>query len=187
MKLEQIKIAITLDNGDLSVMSFLTVGRGNVLPPLAAWIDEKEHPGWWRREPTDAAILDELVRTFPDTDIDGKARPQPVRFRRIQESDIPADRTYRAAWKDGGAGAIEHDMPKARAIQVGRVRFARNVKLEQLDRDWMRATGQARTADAKAIEASRQELRDLPATMAPWVDSAATTEALKAVWSPLLD
>lgn len=181
--LQQQKIAITMDNGELVVMSFITVGRGNVLPALATWIDEKNAPGWWRREPTDAAILDELCRAFPEKDGDGNARPQPARYRRISDSELPSDRSYRAAWADDGK-AVVHDMPKARALHLGKVRAARAAKLESLDRDWMKATGQGKKLEADRIEAERQTLRDLPTELK--LDEARTVGELKARWSPLL-
>lgn len=58
------------------------------------------------------------------------------------------------------------------------------MKLDLLDREWMRSVGQGKKADADEIEARRQTLRDLPATLD--TDSAATIDELKAKWSPLL-
>jgi len=180
MNPEQIKLAITLDDGSLKIMSFLTKGRGASLPEFAEWT---EVDGWWKRDPSDLAILDELARTFPPQDLDGTPRPQPIGFRRISDSELPADRTYREAWKDSGE-TIVHDMPRARVIHLSRVRVARAAKLDQLDRDWMRATGRGDKAGVLEAEDRRQLLRDLPASLD--VESAQTVEDLKQRWPALL-
>jgi hypothetical protein len=177
MNLEQRKIAVTLDNGDLAVMSLLTVGRGNNLPALATWINDAA-AGWWRRPDSDAVILDELARTFPERDGDGVPRPQPVRFRRIADDALPVERTYRGAWAEVD-GAIVHDMPRARALHLAMFRRARAERLDELDRNWMRATGQGKKHEADEIENERQRLRDLPATLG--VEAAQTVEDLKAL------
>jgi hypothetical protein len=71
-------------------------------------------------------------------------------------------------------------MTKAMGVHLGAVRAMRAVALDQLDRDWMRATGRSETKEAKRIEAERQALRDLPTTLG--VEDASTTEELKARW-----
>lgn len=91
----------------------------------------------------------------------------------------PDDRTFRGAWTLDGK-AVTVDMPKARKLFLDRVREARVRKLEALDNEWMKATGQGRAADAVYVETERQALRDLPQTLN--VDAASTTEALKALW-----
>lgn len=214
MTLQQVKLAITLDDGSLSVMSFLTVGRGSVLPYGARWgtdpsSDTEEdrakgkEAGSWVRPATDANIFEELSRTFPSIDPETKAaRPQPVIYRRLADDEMPKDRTYRGAWKDVGTepgrAQISHDMAKAREIHLELVRRARIGKLEELDREFARAAGQKFTAedsgDKKAaaafaaemreVEAERQALRDLPTTIG--VERALTVEDLKATWPPLL-
>jgi len=129
----------------------------------------------------------ELIKSFPEVAADtGERLSQPVSYRLISDFALPEDRTYRGAWRDDGAGAqIVHDMGKAREIHLAGVRRARAAKLEGLDRDWMRATGQGKKRDADVIEAKRQALRDLPTTLG--VEDAKTIDELKAKWSPLLD
>lgn len=101
----------------------------------------------------------------------------------VEDTEIPADRTFRQAWTDTGS-AIVCDMPKARTIHLDRIRAARQPELDRLDREWMKAVGQKNQAAADSIEAQRQALRDLPQTLP--VASAQTSEALKSVWSDLL-
>lgn len=167
------KIAIRLSDGSVAVMSFVTRGRGNVLPPGATWEDRGR--GVWRREPTDESVFHEISR-MPHLDT--------VSYRRIADADIPPDRTFRDAWEDDGVG-IRHNMTKARMLHLDRVRVARERVLSKLDAEWMRAQGQGKKDEADVVEAKRQALRDLPATLG--VEDARTPEELAARWSLLLE
>jgi hypothetical protein len=129
----------------------------------------------WTREATDAAIGTEIMRSIFDH--------APVSWRRINKNEIPVDREFRDAWVDGGA-AIVHNMSKARFLFMTRFRQERGLKLEQLDKDWMRWQGQRRSAEADSIEAQRQTLRDLPATVQPAVDQAQSIADLRAIPRP---
>lgn len=76
--------------------------------------------------------------------------------------------------------AIYIDIPKAKDIWKDKIRVARKPALEKLDVDFMRATEQGN--DTTTIAADKQTLRDLPAQ----VDSATTTDEIKAVWNDML-
>jgi len=76
--------------------------------------------------------------------------------------------------------AIYIDIPKAKDIWKDKIRVARKLALEKLDVDYMRAN-EAGT-DTTAIVADKQTLRDLPAV----VDTATTTDEIKAVWNEML-
>jgi hypothetical protein len=164
------KIAIARADGTIAVMDFVTVGRGDVLPFGAQWADRAE--GWWMREATPENIEQEIGRS-------GSYLGQVTGHRKISDADIPADRTFRGAWRDRG-GKLEVDMPVAREIHRDHLRVARSVKLMQLDGEWMKATGQKKDGDADAIEAQRKALRDMPSD--PRIEAATTPEELKAVW-----
>lgn len=111
----------------------------------------------WAREATDANIQAEITKTLPAFDPEKK----PLKgWRRVKESDLP-DREYRNAWRDRG-GKVEEDLPHARQIHLERLRGERQPILDQLDREWHRATGRGKKSDADAIEVKRQALRDLP-------------------------
>ena len=169
MKMETVKIAITDIEGNVAVMELITVGRGDSLPFGGEWIGE----GWWMREASDENVLHEIRRGE-------QSYLKPTQsWRRIKADEIPADRTFRDAWRDAGDRLDVH-MPKARAIHLERVRVARAVKLDELDRDWMKATGQGKKAEADAVEAKRQRLRDLPSSLL--VEAAETPEDLKTLW-----
>jgi hypothetical protein len=141
---ELVKVAIARADGSAAVMMFITVGRGSVLPAGASWISE----GVWMREPNQANLSQEIRRAFPDV----------MMFRVVDDKDIPGDREYRDALK----ADLTYDMSKARNIFLTRLRAKRALTLEQLDRDWMRATGQGKKQEAQQIEGARQALRDLP-------------------------
>jgi hypothetical protein len=183
MQREYVRVAVTMDNGELRILSVLTLGPGSVLPRGATW--ENRDLGWWRRNPTDAELLLEALQMYPaGVDSDGNPLPRPAQMRRVLLETLPGDRTYRDAWTDTASG-VDHDMSKARAVHLNLVRHARAVKLEALDRDFARAFGQGNRQEADSIEAQRQTLRDLPQTLD--VDGAKTIEELKAKWSPDLD
>jgi hypothetical protein len=69
---------------------------------------------------------------------------------------LPA-REFRDAWAQDGA-AVTHDLPKAKEIQLKRIRAAREPKFAQLDKEFMLAleTG----ADTSKIIADKKVLRD---------------------------
>ena len=68
------------------------------------------------------------------------------------------------------------NIDKAKDIWKDKIRFARKPKLEELDIEFVKA--QETSSDTSAIVAKKQELRDYPAQ----VDSATTTDEIKAVW-----
>jgi hypothetical protein len=166
-KLEQISIALSRKDGGVSIMAFLTVGRGSVLPFGAQWLED----GWWVRPPTDANISNE-IRAIPEG-------PDIVSWVVITPDQIPSgDRTYRDAWTLNGK-MIEHDMVKAREVHRGRVRKARAAALKTLDGEWMRAIGQSQQIVADEVERKRKAWRDAPTD--PRIDAAQTVGDLKAL------
>ena len=68
------------------------------------------------------------------------------------------------------------NIEKAKDIWKDKIRSARKSKLEELDIEFMKA--QENNEDTSAIVIKKQELRDYPAQ----VDSATTTDEIKAVW-----
>jgi len=68
------------------------------------------------------------------------------------------------------------NITKAKNIWKDKIRTSRKPKLEALDVEFMQA--QETSADTSAIVAKKKELRDYPAK----VDSATTTDEIKAVW-----
>lgn len=98
----------------------------------------------------------------------------------VEENEKPG-RTFRNAWKVAG-GAVQVDMPKARVIHMDRIREERNKELDRLDKEFNKENGRGRNAQAAAIEAQRETLRNIPATFD--LSVADTPEALDALWPP---
>jgi len=166
-----IKIAITQANDEVAIMSFITVGRGNILPFGAGWVDERA--GEWIRFATPENIENEIARS------DFLAKPIKG-WRIVSLSEIPKDRTYRNALRDV-QGKLNHDMPIARELHREKIRHARAIKFVELDGEWTKAVGQYKGADViDAIEAKRQKLRDMPNDHK--IEEVTTTEELKALW-----
>ena len=72
---------------------------------------------------------------------------------------------------------ITININKAKEIWKDKIRVARKPKLEELDVEFIKA--QETGADTSAIVVKKQELSDYPTQ----VDSATTTEEIKAVWN----
>jgi len=162
-------IAMTMPDGSVQIMNFAVVARGDVLPSGAQWLKE---PGWWLRDPLPATIEEEISKVFPAGD-------RPVRWRRIEPGEIKEqDRVFRGAWRDTGS-SVEPDLVVARVLKADMIRKERKAALEELDGQWMRATGQGKKVEADAIEAERQKWRDAP--IDPRIDVAQSVEELKLI------
>lgn len=167
-----VKVSITRATGEVAIMTFVTVGKGNILPRGAEWVDKSA--ATWMREPSAANINDEIVRSAFLT-VEGPIQG----WRIVQEAEVPTDRTYRNALRDR-AGKLEHDMPAARELHREMIRHARARKFIELDGEWMRAQGQGQVIEAATIEGTRQALRDAPEDSA--IEAVQTTDELKALW-----
>ena len=75
---------------------------------------------------------------------------------------------------------ITIDITKAKEVWKDKIRFNRAKALKKLDLDFMKA--QEAETSTTAIVADKQTLRDLPSQ----VDTATTTDEIKAVWNDLL-
>ena len=84
-----------------------------------------------------------------------------VRLPNLADDDN-VDRRWRSCLRADKSGKIGVDMPPARAQRLEEIRVERNRRLVELDGPWMRATGQGKTTEGDAIEAKRQQLRDIP-------------------------
>lgn len=111
-------------------------------------------PAEWEPESDDAFIARVLAKDVPEAAQAGAVV--------LRGDAIPVKDEYRNAWSLQG-GAVAHDMTKARAIFLGKVRAARAPVLAGLDTEYMRALEAG--GDAKAVAARKQALRDLPQTL----------------------
>ena len=97
----------------------------------------------------------------------------------VDATDLPADATFRDAWRDDGV-SVQVDMEQAREIHMGRIRKSRNTALQALDVDYMRALEQGDATAQQAIATEKQRLRDIPETFDITVHE--TPEALADAW-----
>ena len=105
-----------------------------------------------------------------------------VSHRSMSDDAIPTDRTFRNAWADITPElTIDVDMSKARNIHLESIRIKRNAELAKLDVEAIKAQDMGNAETLAQIRARKQELRDLPATLAPTLASAASVDALKAI------
>jgi hypothetical protein len=104
-----------------------------------------------------------------------------VSWRVVGDDEIPADRTFRNAWRHDGK-AIVHDMAHARDIHRDKMRRARKPLLAALDVEFQR--GLESGAKLDTIVAKKQALRDVTAD--PAIEAARTPEELKVVWPAAL-
>lgn len=107
----------------------------------------------------------------------------------VEEEDLPPrmdpkTKHLRNAWRISGRKVVV-DMPAAREIHMNRIRQSRDRHLDSLDREHTKALGRKRQADADAIEAQRETLRNIPQTFD--LTKAKTPEALADLWPAGLD
>lgn len=167
----QVKIAVTLDDGTVAIMSFVTRSASPTLPYGAVWEDQTL--GLWTRPANDANVFAEMTKAF------ATRLAKPVSYVVVEEQSIPVDRTYRNALRHTGS-EFAYDLEHAKGLHLALLRQARVGALEQLDREWMKAAGQKDQATADAVEAQRQVLRDLPQSVE--IKAATTINELKASW-----
>ena len=97
--------------------------------------------------------------------------PKGISFKVIDQSEVPSDRTFRAAWQVAGE-SIGVDIVKAREVQKDRIRVARAPLMTALD--YKQNAGED-------VSVERQRLKDFTAL----VDSVSDVEELKAVMPAL--
>jgi hypothetical protein len=176
---DQVPVAVTMDDGSTAILSFMVRGSSPTLPYGARWEDGRGTTGIWVREPTDANVFAELSKACPAMDQLGVPKPQPVRYRVVERESIPKDRTYRDALRHTDQG-FHHDLARAKELHLDKIRRARTAAIGELDKDWMKATGRGDQQAAADVEAQRQVLRDLPATLG--IAEARTVDELKGCW-----
>lgn len=177
---DHVHLALRMKDGSVTTVGFLTRGTSPTLPHGARWEDGTGKSGIWVREATDENLFAEIEKMCTAVDQDGKRLLHPVGYTVVDSAAIPQDRTFRAALRFDEATGFSVDLEQAKLIHMARIREARNKKLDALDKDWMRATGQDDKVQAAAIEAERQVLRDIPQTID--LDQAQTADELKALW-----
>ena len=93
-------------------------------------------------------------------------------------TDAPNNREYREAWVLNN-GRVVADMPKARAVHRAKIREVRNKRLDNLDKDTIKAIDDDDTPTRQQIKAQKQRLRDAPADAR--IDAAQSIAELRAL------
>lgn len=101
-----------------------------------------------------------VVSPAPGVSVDNAieyAVPKGADYKVIEDTELPADRTFRDAWTMKGI-----DTSKAKQVWLDtKVRPARDKKLAELDVAWMVAMENGETKLASSIAAKKQQLRDV--------------------------
>lgn len=92
--------------------------------------------------------------------ISAKDVPEGKEFHAIDQSELPAFRDFRNAWKEEG-GKVVHDMAKANEIKRDQLREIRKPILEKLDVDYTRADEVKDENTKNVIALKKQALRDV--------------------------
>jgi hypothetical protein len=100
--------------------------------------------------------------------------PAGVPYEIVNASDIPEDRTFRGAWVMGDC-CVDHDINRCKEIAHDRRRAARAEEFAPHDEVIAK---QIPGADAAAVEAARQEIREKYADIQAAIEDAATVEQL---------
>jgi hypothetical protein len=183
-----VQIAIRVSTGKVYHSTLSLEGRFPAPPRVRGWVYDQA-TSTWSRKPTNANIdaevrdLDATWRTMSNADGSPHAdRCTVLGWQRLSPAEsaiFERDRVYRNALVIDEAGAIVHDMPKARECHRNHLRRLRAHALPQLDAAWTRAMGQGKADELSATEAKRQAWRDAPAD--PRIDAATDLASLKAV------
>jgi hypothetical protein len=166
---DQIHVLITCADGSVAVHTIVT-----------AEYDSNDKVRF-KRDPSIAYINSEIARSSQVWE----AHLLPIAgWSRLEEGDLPEDRTFRLAWKLTPDGIVV-DMPKAREIHKQNLRVQRAPLLAELDTEYMRADEEGNAAEKKRIAKRKQQLRDV--TDDPAISKAKTPDELKAVIPPVLE
>lgn len=99
----------------------------------------------------------------------------------IDDSELPADKTFRNSWVLGSG--IEIDIESAKNEWKDKWRDARKPKLDLLDVEFIKAVESGNLQKQSEISAKKQALRDVTLTPIP----GTTPEEIKSVWPEVLN
>jgi hypothetical protein len=89
-------------------------------------------------------------------------KPNAAEWWILDETEFPYDRYFRNAWHVTPSGGVDVHPEKAKTQRMAEIRKQRNEALDATDKDMARLTEQGKNAEANALKAKRQTLRDLP-------------------------
>lgn len=176
-KPEGVHLALEMSDGSVGYHFAVSLVRRGPFDPGTAY------------DTSDEALAVQLDRAGSYLDESGVKQWRegwPLRsWRRAELSEFPADREFRNAWMFNEMGVVV-DAPRAREVQLARLRRARIDELDALDKKIAIEEDKSGTV-ATELRAKRQKLRDMPDLLAPALSAAATPEELKTITLAALD
>ncbi len=101
----------------------------------------------------------------------------------VMEQTLIPSREFRDAWEKLALGPPTINMPKARAIQAGKIAVAKTKAVVVLQRRTDQATAEGRTADAITAADDKTAIEGLNlTTIAIQISGASNPTALSAIW-----
>jgi hypothetical protein len=137
--------------------------------------------------PAPKESIEKVLGPLTDAEYDAHVRERSIpadalNVSDILDNDMPQDREFRNAWEQSGI-TITHNLTKAKDIQLGRIRKAREPKLLELDKQFMIALEQG--LDTSIIVNEKQTLRDITEPLKAL--APVTIDDIKAAWPAILN
>lgn len=102
--------------------------------------------------------IDSELAKFKSTLVDDEI----IGYRLLTDSDIPESREFRDAWVDiSESSKIDVDVVKAKEAKLDQLRYKRNLALEDLDPQFVKALSMSDEIKLVEIKAEQQRLRDI--------------------------
>ena len=108
--------------------------------------------------------------------------PAGVEYTIVSADDLPADRTFRDAWRQNGS-SVDVDLPAAKTIAHTHRRIKRSEEFEPHDRI---IAAQIPGESASAAEAARSQIRQKYAVLQEQIDLAGSTADLQSVYDRMM-
>lgn len=129
--------------------------------------------------PSEEVSLERVLEIWPELN-PGRSI---LRVEQVEDDQIPADRTFRDAWRHSPETGVRHCIDAAKEILKDRMRTRRAERFDEMRVTVERSVLEGR--DLSAVSAWAQDLRDV--TKHPDLEAAQTVEELKAVWPEVLE
>ena len=124
----------------------------------------------------------EALAAMTIEEIAAKDVPAGMEYTIVSVDDLPADRTFRDAWRQNGSG-VDVDLPAAKTIAHTHRRTKRSEEFEPHDRI---IAAQIPGESASAAEAARSQIRQKYAVLQEQIDLAGSAADLKSVYDRMM-
>jgi len=124
----------------------------------------------------------EALAAMTIEEIAAKDVPAGMEYTIVSVDDLPADRTFRDAWRQNGSG-VDVDLPAAKTIAHTHRRTKRSEEFAPHDRI---IAAQIPGESASAAEAARSQIRQKYAVLQEQIDLAGSAADLKSVYDRMM-